>query len=225
MPFFRYFFLLVFMAALLVIGWAGFRGAHSERPPLIVLPDMDDQAKVKYQAASEFFSDGKGGRQPVPGTMPMGLSIPEKPAAEANQGAQPYGFTVGTDYYHTGRFGDYWGDGIPSQLALEPALIRRGAERFNIYCAPCHGHAGDGAGVTAKYGITMANGNFHSPALSDPQDANYRTDGNIFNTITYGTGLMGPYGALIPVSDRWAIVAYIRTLQLAKTAAAAPAAQ
>lgn len=204
------------MVALLIVGWAGFRGSHSERPPLMVLPDMDDQAKVKYQAESEFFANGQAGRPPVPGTVPMGLHIPEKPVAEAADEPQPLGFTVGTDYYHTGRYGDYWGDGLPPQVKLEPALIRRGAERFNIYCAPCHGYSADGTGITSKYGIAMANGNFFSPQLSDPKDPNYRTDGNIFNTITYGTGLMGPYGALIPVADRWAIIAYIRTLQYAK---------
>jgi mono/diheme cytochrome c family protein len=65
---------------------------------------------------------------------------------------------VGHDYYNTGRFGDYWGEGMPPQVALEPALIRRGADRYNIYCAVCHGHTGAGDGVTSKYGVPMAAG-------------------------------------------------------------------
>ena len=74
MPFLRYFFLLCLMATLLVIGWAGLRGSTSTRPPFEIFPDMDNQAKVKYQAQSAFFADGRGERRPVPGTQPMGLS-------------------------------------------------------------------------------------------------------------------------------------------------------
>jgi len=109
-------------------------------------------------------------------------------------------------------------------VALEPALIRRGADRYSIYCAVCHGQTGGGDGVTSKYGVPMAAGNFHLPTFTDTADANYRTDGNIFSTITYGKGQMGPYGAMIPVADRWAIIAYVRTLQMVKaTPAPAPA--
>lgn len=223
MPFFRYFFLSCLLIALLVVGWAGFRGQTSTNPPLELLPDMDDQAKVKYQAEAGFFADGKGARPHVPGTVPMGLAVATQPIAEAGKQAS-LGFSAGTDYYNTGRFGDYWGDGMPEQISIDPALIRRGAERYGIYCAPCHGLAGNGEGITAKYGIPMAAGNFHLPNFTDQADPTYRTDGNIFATITYGKGQMGPYGAMIPVADRWAVIAYIRTLQLAKTEAAAAAA-
>lgn len=225
MPVLRSFFLTVFLLALLVVGWAGFRGDTTTKPPLQILPDMDDQAKVTYQAASSFFADGKGARPSVPGTVPMGLSVATPAADGAAPAAPDLSFTAGgTDYYHTGRFGDYWGDGLPGEVALEPALIRRGAERYGIYCAVCHGHTGAGDGITAKYGIPMAAGNFHLPTFTDRNDANYRSDGNIFATITYGKGQMGPYGAMIPVADRWAIIAYIRTLQMLKTAPATAAA-
>jgi mono/diheme cytochrome c family protein len=220
MPVLRFFFLSVFLLALLVVGWAGFRGGATTKPPLQILPDMDDQAKVKFQGETGFFADGKGARTSVPGTVPMGLSV----AAAGTTTAQGLAFSAGaTDYYHTGRFGDYWGDGLPAEVAVEPALIRRGAERYGIYCAVCHGHTGAGDGITAKYGIPMAAGNFHLPTFTDKNDANYRTDGNIFATITYGKGQMGPYGAMIPVADRWAIIAYIRTLQMVKAAPAATA--
>jgi mono/diheme cytochrome c family protein len=224
MPVLRFFFLSVFLLALLVVGWAGFRGAATTKPPLQILPDMDNQAKVKFQGETGFFADGKGARTAVPGTVPMGLSM----AAPGAAAAPSLAFSAGaTDYYHTGRYGDYWGDGMPTEVAVEPALIRRGAERYGIYCAVCHGHTGAGDGITAKYGIPMAAGNFHLPTFTDKNDANYRSDGNIFATITYGKGQMGPYGAMIPVADRWAIIAYIRTLQLIKAAPAsaqAPAA-
>lgn len=227
MPVLRSIFLSVFLLTLLVVGWAGFRGDATTKPPLQILPDMDDQAKIKSQSASSFFADGKGARMIVPSTVPMGLAV----AAPAVAGTAPtpgLSFTSGTDYYHTGRFGDYWGDGVPAEVTIDPALLRRGAERYGIYCAVCHGHTGAGNGITSKYGIPMATGNFHLPTFTDPKDPNYRTDGNVFTTITYGKGQMGPYGAMVPVADRWAIIAYIRTLQMVKagatTAAAAPAA-
>ncbi len=238
MPVLRSFFLAVLLLVLLGVGWAGFRGDTTTKPPLYVFPDMDDQAKVKYQAESDFFADGKGAQKPVPGTVPMGLTVATQPVAAAAAGAgaasappvapPAFTFTAGTDYYHTGRFGDYWGDGLPSEVALDAALIRRGAERYGIYCAVCHGHTGAGDGITSKYGVPMATGNFHLSMFTDRNDPTYRTDGAIFATITYGKGQMGPYGAMIPVADRWAIIAYIRTLQLSKATtaeatAAAPA--
>ena len=218
MPFLRYFFLAFFLTGLLVVGWAGFRGEKSVKPPLFVFPDMDDQPKVKFQTGTEFFADGNGARMPVAGTVPMGLTIAEKRSAESDKPAG-IGFSVGHDYYHTGRFGDYWGDGLPPQVPVDEALLRRGGDRYNIYCAPCHGLAGDGQGITAKYNLPGI-ANFHLPPFADPKDPAFRTDGSMFATITYGKGQMGPYGAVVPVADRWAIIAYVRTLQIAKLSAA-----
>ena len=219
MPVLRSIFLSAILLCLLIVGWAGFRGDSSTRPPFQILPDMDDQAKVKAQSASGFFADGKGARAAIPGTVPMGLAASAGGAA-ATPVVAPVFSTGGTDYFHTGRFGDYWGDGLPDEVVVEPALIRRGAERFGIYCAVCHGQTGAGDGITSKYGVPMATGNLHLPHFLDKKDPNYRSDGNIFGTITYGKGQMGPYGAMIPVADRWAIIAYVRTLQMVKAAPA-----
>ena len=106
---------------------------------------------------------------------------------------------------------------MPEELKLtaESAgeLIRRGKERFNIYCAVCHGASGDGNGITANYGVPVAaNPNAKLNAIS-PETY---PDGRLFETITNGRGLMGGYGYNIPVRDRWAIIAYVRTLQAAK---------
>lgn len=218
MPFLRYFFLSVLLIALLVVGWAGFRGEKSVKPPLMIFPDMDYQAKVKFQERAEFFPDQAGARLPVAGTVPMGLSIPALEAGSSDWG-QSLAFTAGNDYFHTGRIGDYWGDGMPEEVTVDASLVRRGAERYNIFCAPCHGYSGDGQGIAAKYNLAGI-ANLHLPPFSDPADPTYRTDGRMFHVITYGQGLMGPYGAQIPVQDRWAIVAYVRTLQLAKSAPA-----
>jgi mono/diheme cytochrome c family protein len=210
----KYFFLSITFLAIIVVSAAGFRGSKSELPPLEIFPDMDHQAKVKFQAKSDFFADGNGARLPVAHTAPMGFEVPKQAAAD---GAKPpkFGFSNGTDYYNTGKFGDFYGDGIPTEVEVNAALIERGHLRYDIYCAVCHGASGNGKGVTSKYGILTAF-NFHQAGSTDPANVTaYRTDGSMFDTITHGKGLMGPYGGNIPVRDRWAIVAYIRALQTA----------
>jgi len=210
----KHFFLSFIFVSILVVCGAGFRGEKFSRSPLYIFPDMKEQPKVKYQAASAFFADGIGERMPVAHTVPMGFSIPAKAAAD---GAKPprYGFSNGLDFYNTGKVGDYYGDGFPEELALDADLLQRGQQRFNIYCAVCHGYSANGKGITSKYGILTAF-NFQQPGSTDPGNpAAYRPTGAIFDTITNGKGLMGPYGGVLPVRDRWAIISYIRTLQLA----------
>jgi len=221
----KYFFLSYIFVGAIIVSAFGFRGSKSELPPLEVFPDMDHQAKVKYQASSEFFADGRGARLPVKGTVPMGFEIPAKAAAD---GATPprVGFTNGLSYYDTGKMGDFYGDGLPSEITGDPTVfnadfVKRGEQRYNIHCAICHGTSGNGKGVTSKYGILTAF-NFQQAGNSDPANAAaFRADGAIFDVITNGKGLMGSYGGNITVRDRWAIVAYIRTLQLAAKEAGA----
>lgn len=213
----KYFFLSYFFIAVLVVSIAGTRGSKSLQPPVEIFPDMDQQAKVKYQAASGFFADGIGGRAPVAHTVPIGYELSATAAAD---GAKPavFGFSNALDFYSTGRSAedhDYYGDGFPKELALDAKLLERGQQRYNIYCSMCHGTSGNGKGITSKYGILTAF-NFQQPGATDPANPTaYRPTGAIFDTITNGKGLMGPYGGVIPVRDRWAIIAYIRTLQAA----------
>lgn len=222
----KYFFLSYIFVIAIVVSAFGVRGSKSELTPIEVFPDMDHQAKVKYQVASEFFADGRGSRLPVKGTVPMGFDIPEKAAVD---GAAPprVGFTNGLGYYDTGKIGDFYGDGLPSEITgdatvFNDAFLKRGEQRYNIHCAICHGTSGNGKGVTSKYGILTAF-NFQQAGNSDPANAAaFRADGAIFDVITNGKGLMGSYGGNITVRDRWAIVAYIRTLQLAAKEAGVP---
>jgi mono/diheme cytochrome c family protein len=213
----KYFFISYFFIGLMVLSIAGTRGTKSTQPPIEIFPDMDQQAKIKYQAASGFFADGIGGRMPVTNTVPMGFDVPAKPAAD---GAKPpvFGFSNGLDFYSTGRSKedhDFYGDGFPAELDIDAALLERGQQRFNIYCSVCHGQSGNGKGMTSKYGILTAF-NFQQAGATDPANPTaYRPTGAIFDTITNGKGLMGPYGGVVPVRDRWAIIAYIRTLQAA----------
>ena len=207
----RYFFigLGLFLVGLLAV--AGFRGQKSEKPPIEIFPDMDHQPKVKAQAPSEFFADGRGNRQPVPGTVPLGYEAPvskENPFPDEGK-YRMVRYSSGTDYLNTGRFGDQWGTGIPMPVTAE--LMQRGQERYTIFCGVCHGASGGGNGVAGQYGL-VAIASFHQDRLRD------MADGEIYNTIAHGKNTMLGYGSKIPVDDRWAIVAYVRALQAAQTA-------
>jgi mono/diheme cytochrome c family protein len=208
----RYFFLAYALIALLVVGLFGLRGQHFSKPPIRIFPDMDEQDKTRAQKPDGFFADGHGARLPVTETQPRGFNAA---GVTAIGGIPEYEFGGQTGYLYTGHVGDYFGSGMPEELKLTEesasALIHRGKERYGIYCAVCHGKSGDGQGVTSQYGVPGI-ANFH---LATFNSATY-PDGRMFETITNGKGMMGAYGYNIPVNDRWAIVAYVRTLQAAK---------
>lgn len=208
----RYFFLAYALIALMVVGYFGLRGQKFSQPPLRVFPDMDEQDKLKAQKPSSFFADGMGDRQPVAQTQPRGLN----PDGEKTIGGIPeYEFGGQDGYYYTGHIGDYYGSGMPEELSLDAdsasSLIHRGKERFGIYCAICHGASGNGQGITLNYGV---------PGIANLQLPTFHQesypDGRLFEVITQGKGQMSGYGYNIPVRDRWAIVAYLRTLQAAQ---------
>lgn len=206
----RYFFLAYAIIALLVVGIFGFRGQKFSSPPLRIFPDMKEQDKLRAQKPDAFFADGQGARKPVTGTQPRGFN--EEGVKEIGGIAEPE-FGGQTGYYYTGHFDDYYGAGMPEELGLTEAnaaaFLRRGEERFQIYCLPCHGKSGDGQGVTGQYGV---------PGIANLHilKADSYPDGRIFEVISKGKGNMSSYGYNVPVRDRWAIVAYIRALQTAK---------
>lgn len=210
----RYFFLVYALIALTVVGIFGVRGQKFTKPPIRIFPDMDEQDKLKAQKPDSFFADGHGGRLPVTQTQPRGFN----PEGEKSIGGIPeYEFGGQTGYYYTGHVGDYYGNGMPEELKLTDdsagELIRRGKERFGIYCAVCHGVSGNGNGMTAQYGVPVANN--PNAKLNSLTQETY-PDGRLFEVITNGKGLMSGYGYNVPVRDRWAIIAYLHTLQAAK---------
>jgi mono/diheme cytochrome c family protein len=211
-------FLLIFLlSGIALVAVFGFRGQKSTGSPLEIFPDMVRQQKVRAQAPLNFFADGRGPRAPVAGTMPIGYEMPKPQtiATPAIAVAMPevharLGFSVGTDYYDTGKMGDRWGTGIPIEVTRE--LMERGQQRFNITCAMCHGAAAAGNGITKQYGLAT---------VVSLQDERIRkmADGEIFNTITNGKNTMMAYGPNIMVADRWAIIAYLRAVQRSQNAA------
>lgn len=210
----KYFFLLYAIVGITVVGVFKYRGHSFSEPPIRLLPDMDDQDVLKAQKQDAFFADGQGARQPVANTAPLGFQ-----ADGANElgGIPEYEFSGGTGYYFTGHVGDFFGTGMPEELKLTEesavALLKRGEERYNIYCSACHGVSGNGAGITARFGVPgIAN------LTGTPYAATAYPDGRLFEVITKGKGNMSGYGYNIPVRDRWAIIAYIRALQLSRSA-------
>ena len=169
------------------------RGCTSSRPPIHLNPSMDDQPKVRPQTASQFFSDGASMRQPVPGTVPIG-GLKEDEAFFTGKG--PDGQFVAT-----------------SPVALDETVLERGRQRYAIYCQPCHDARGDGKGILFQRG-NVPTASFHQERI-----LNY-PDGQIFDVITNGQGLMAGYRWPIPPADRWAIVTYVRDLQRKRASAA-----
>jgi mono/diheme cytochrome c family protein len=214
----RGFFLIYFLIAVLLVAFLGFRGRTSTGNPIEVFPDMVRQMKVRAQAPLGFFADGRGTREPVAGTIPIGYDMP-KPNAAASPGTtplptgpemqRPLSFTSGTDYVNTGKMGANWGTGIPVPVTRE--LMLRGEERFNINCAVCHGMNAAGNGIAKQFGLTTV------VSLQDERIRNM-SDGEIFNTITNGKNTMMSYGPNVRVYDRWAIIAYLRALQRSQNA-------
>lgn len=210
----RYFLLLLVFVSLLVLGIAGLRDYSflphkTKRPPIELFPDMVRQDKVKAQAPSDFFADGRGARTPIAGTVPMGYTQPTAVAASGGGAVMdgPYEvviFSGKEDYANTGKVGTNWGNGLPFEATQ--ATIQRGHDRYQIQCAVCHGATGTGNGIATKYGLVGV-ANLQQQRLSD------MSDGEIYNTLVNGKNTMLGYGASVQVPDRWAIIAYIRTLQ------------
>ncbi len=203
----RTFFALFLLGVCAVLALAGFRGSNSALPPIEIFPDMDHQPKFQPQHATTFFSDGRAARKPVDGTIPLGYTLPGRYLQAGAKSAKfdTIGFANLNDYLHTGRVGEFYGDGFP--VEVNQALLDRGQERFTINCSPCHGLTAEGNGVVKQIAnwATVAN-------LQDDRILQ-QPDGQIFNTITHGKNTMGAYGPMIAVEDRWAIVAYLRALQ------------
>ena len=196
--FLKYFllpFALIVIAVVVIAGQRGTGGLFSRvsrKPPIELFPDMDRQPKLRPQTYNRILP-GNMSSQPHPmGTIARGSAFEDKP------------LNTGRDAGSTN-----WVEINP--LPITDSLLARGQERYNISCSPCHSTAGDGKGITGKYGM-VAMANFHDKRLVT------MADGEIFNTITYGKNLMGAYGGLIAVEDRWAIIAYVRALQRSRLA-------
>jgi mono/diheme cytochrome c family protein len=194
------YFILVFVAtAAAVFVMFGIPGHLSRKPPLEVFPDMDRQAKLRPEKPFDFFTNGLSSQLPPAGTVARSAPVETVQGTAYSYQDVPLntGCVAGTtNFIET------------NPLIVNAAVLQRGREQFNIYCSPCHGGLGDGNGITKKIGVMPAVANLHDQRIVS------MTDGEIFNTVTRGKGLMGAYGPLMTAPDRWSVIAYMRALQL-----------
>ncbi len=191
---------IVILAAAALIPFALVARARvttSPRPRLHVVPDMDRQPKFKPQSEAPLFADRRAMRPAVAGTVARG-------ELRNDEG------------FYRGRQLNGWITVLPVPLTAQ--LVHRGQERFDIYCAPCHGLAGYGDGPVAKRADALQEGTWTPPSSFHTDAVRQRPAGHIFNTVSNGIRNMPAYGAQIPPADRWAIVAYVRALQRSQSA-------
>ncbi len=197
----RYFFLFFLLSIVAVVGVLGFRGTHFRKPPLYIFPDMEWQLKLRPQKPNGFFANGISSQPQVPGTIARGTPVlttdgPVYPYVDAPVNT---GMASGTTNFVA-----------TNPLPITAALLKRGQQRFTINCSPCHGQLGEGNGITKKIGAMAIVANLHDKRIVE------MGDGELFYVITNGRNNMGAYGPNVTVVDRWAIVAYLRALQLAQ---------
>jgi mono/diheme cytochrome c family protein len=173
--------------------------ASAVKSPLLVVAlaagagcrqDMHDAPRYEPYEKSDFFADKRSARPLVEGTVARGHLREGTPQ-------------------ETGKIGALFVATAPVAVTLD--LVRRGQERYGIYCSPCHGLMGAGDGMVVRRGFRPPPSFHDSRLLAQP-------DGYIFDVVTRGFGAMPDYAAQVPVPDRWAVVAYIRALQLSQGA-------
>jgi mono/diheme cytochrome c family protein len=169
-------------AAVLVVGLAASAAACRQ--------DMHDQPRYKAFGRSTFFGDERSARPQVEDTVARGQLRADV-------------------VYYTGKQGTMPVDVLP--VAVTPALLLRGQQRYGIYCTPCHGQTGRGDGMVVQRGYRRPP-SFHIDRLRNEKA------GYFFDVMTNGFGAMPDYAAQVSVADRWAIVAYLRALQLSQNA-------
>ncbi len=163
------------------------RGNFSEKPPVHLNPNMDSQGKYKAQSESNFFVDGASMRTPVEGTVARGELRED-------------------DAYYLGK--DANGEFLSkAPMDFTEDMVKRGKERYDIYCMACHGAKADGDGKILFYKYPIPPANFHDDRIKK------LSDGHIYNAITEGWMNMPSLKAQVSVEDRWAIISYIRSIQ------------
>jgi hypothetical protein len=200
----RYFLATFVLAVAVVVGILGFRGTHFRKPPLYIFPDMEFQLKLRPQKENGFFTNGITSQLHIPGTIARST-----PLQSANGPVYPYEDSPINTGHITGTTNFIETNPMP----ITAELLKRGQQRFTINCTPCHGATGEGKGITQKIGAMAVVANLHDKRIVE------LPDGELFFVITNGRNLMGAYGANVTVEDRWAIIAYLRALQLSRLGA------
>ncbi|MEC8493850.1 MAG: quinol:electron acceptor oxidoreductase subunit ActD [Planctomycetota bacterium] len=202
----------------LAVAFKG-RFATSEKPRYHVWPDMDWQRKRKTQTEWEMFPDGRAMRLPVEGTIAQGELRDD---FELYFGVDQDSFVPDRVSYDAGAMGPSaegrpaWLTGFPTAMVVDEALLERGQQRYDIYCSVCHGQQGNGLGSVAlrAKALDAQKWGWVDPKSLLADNAKSYSNGEIFHIVSQGVSTMKGYGAQIVPRDRWAIVAYVRALQM-----------
>ncbi|MGF1452245.1 MAG: c-type cytochrome [Opitutales bacterium] len=208
----RYFFMFWALAVICTFLLLGWRGQTFDEPPLYLFPDMDIQAKYHPQMSNDFYEDARNDRQPVAGTVARGhlFELDEI-------------FTDGYEYPVAQNEPLYTGKGADGEFVdrfpveVDETLLQLGREKYDIFCTVCHGPTGAGNGVVASDGsdYAMTRGYFGNVANLTSQTYIDYSEGKLWDRITNGWNTMYPYRDKLTPYERWAVVAYVRALQLA----------
>lgn len=193
----------VAVAMVVAAALGGCRGNKSAAPPVHLVSNMDFQQKYSAQEPNPWFHDGSAARERVEGTVPR-----------TQTGAGGEDLLRADDHLYRARGADgRLVDALPPSIQLDEALLARGQARFDIFCVPCHDGMGTGKGIVAQRGLKVMPPSYHSDKIRA------MPLGYFFDVISEGKGTMLSYAAQIPdVQDRWAIAAWVRTLQVSQTA-------
>jgi mono/diheme cytochrome c family protein len=195
-------------AALALAALAGCRGQTSKESPVVFIRNMYDQPKYEIQSYSDFFDDHRTMRLPVEGVVAREAEIDVRIAEGRTEDETTWVLTIPQEV-------------VDKAGGMGP-MVERGRDRFNIFCAPCHGRTGAGNGMVAQRAATIPGAAALAPTNLHQDRLRHIPDGQLFGTITNGIRNMPPYGPQVPTSDRWAIVAYVRALQLSQASLSPP---
>lgn len=192
----------VLLTTLVVAMWvAGCIGGESGEPPVVGIRNMYNQPRYDAQERQPFFADQRSMRPDVEGTV----------SREAEALTQ----------WSTGRDADdeAWVEAVPSRIIARnggpAAFLERGKDRYDIFCAPCHSVSGDGKGMISRRAAALGASGLVAPSLHDDR-LRHIPDGQLYATIKNGLRNMPSYAHNIPSDDRWAIVHYVRALELSQ---------
>ena len=218
---------LAFLAVAVVatISFLGFQGKTSKDTPVYVFDDMDYQNKYKAQGENALFADGRDARPPVVGTVARGTGLePTKVFSEGFRRAESLNpaFVTGKDAKAAFLAGfpekslKLTTKGQPEPYAIDAGVLALGQAKYQIYCAVCHGDAGDGNGIMKVR--SAIEGDVAIVTIASLQTPLIRAypNGQIYDVVTNGKNTMMGYGDKLSPEERWAVVAYVRALQLSQ---------
>jgi len=193
--------LIALTAATALAGTTGCRGQTSKETPIFGIRNMFDQPKYDIQEESGFFADHRAMRPLVEGVVAHDAEVDPRIGQGRLEDQTGYVLEIPKE--------------VVTRMGGMDKLLARGQARYGIYCTPCHDATGGGNGLVKKRAVSGGATAFVPPTFHQDR-LRHMPDGQIFATITNGKSNMPPYGMQIPVNDRWAIVAYVRALQVAQ---------